>query len=128
MPIMRLSILLAFLSVAFSSAAARSQAVLDVPSVPPPDESYLDRPFNSCKAKPTNSVQLTPAEKCWSKELAARCSAADDCLVSCIASGVARDLGGGCWHSCFQVKFNLSQWQPPGGAEACRKLGHVNGI
>jgi hypothetical protein len=111
-----------------SAVSTHAQTSRDAPEVPPPDESFLDQPFGACKAKPAKSVVLTPAEQCWSKKLAARCTKSDDCLVSCLATGVARDLGDGCWHACFQYKFKISQWVEPQGVAACRKLGKVNGI
>ena len=102
--------------------------VKDVPYEPAPDTSFLNQPYNNCKVTPKELIPLTPAEKCWVEKLSARCTPADDCLVACLASTKARDLGGGCWHTCFQVKYPISKWTEPTGADSCRKLGKVPGI
>lgn len=97
-------------------------------SPPPPDLIFLDRPFSNCSVNQKELTALTPLEKCWIEKLSARCNPADDCLVSCLASTKARDLGGGCWHVCFEVKFPISKWSEPKDSDVCRKLGNVNGI
>jgi len=105
----------------FQNVVAQSDSTTEVS---PPDESFLDRPFNSCKVTTEELEKLTPAEKCWVEKLSKRCTPADDCLVGCLASTKARNLGGGCWHACFEVKFPISKWSDPEGADTCRKIPH----
>ena len=93
----------------------------------PPDLSFLNLPFKSCKVQPALVAALSSADKCMIKSLSARCIPAGDCLVQCLVSKDGPLLGGGCWHACFETKFNLMKWSPPAGAEQCRKLGHTNG-
>jgi hypothetical protein len=59
--------------------------------------------------------------------LSERCTVADDCLVSCIASEHARDIGSGCWHACFETKFRIQDWVPPPGYESCDRTGRLPG-
>jgi hypothetical protein len=66
----------------------------------PPDVGDVSH-FNSCTAKPRRVV--SPREACEMKALAARCTPADDCLVSCIASPEGFSVGGACWHVCFSA-------------------------
>lgn len=108
-----------------SKVGSRSADVVEVPG---PDYSFVDRPFSNCKVTSTELTQLTPAEKCWVEKLSGRCTQSDDCLVACLASTNARGMGGGCWHACFEVKYPISKWSDPNGADDCRKLGKVDGI
>jgi len=68
------------------------------PPPPPPDVGDIGQ-FHSCKAKPRRP--LSAREQCQIAKLTARCSAADDCLVSCISSPQGYQVGGGCSHVCF---------------------------
>jgi len=120
--------ILAIFAGSSSVGSALDGQVKDVPYESAPDMSFLNQPYNQCKVTPKELSPLNPAEKCWIGKLSARCSSADDCLVACLASMKARDLGGGCWHTCFQVKYPISKWTEPKGADSCRKLGKVPGI
>ncbi|MFC5491373.1 hypothetical protein [Dokdonella soli] len=84
-----------------------------------PKLDFLNQQFNHCKALPAEGVSLTSRESCLIEKLRERCDIADDCLVSCIASGQGREVGGGCWHICFEVKNDLSKWKPPQGMDSC---------
>ena len=99
----------------------------DVVERSPPDLSFIDLPFQHCHVPPSKVAALPPADKCMLKSLTARCTQSDDCLVQCLVSKDGPQIGGGCWHACFETKFNLAKWSPPSGAERCRKLGHTNG-
>ena len=94
----------------------------------PPDMSFLDALDGTCKETVADGVVLTAAEACWVKELAAQCSPANDCLVACLASGQARQTGGGCWHVCWPNVPGFDSWQEPRGAAQCKALDKVNGI
>ena len=85
----------------------------------PPDMAFLAQPFNHCKTGPASGVRLTEKEVCQIDKLKGRCTPADDCLVACLASGQGRQVGGGCWHICFQTKFDLSKWASPTGLSRC---------
>lgn len=86
----------------------------------PNDQNFLNAPFNSCRSLPPENLQLTARELCLVDKLKARCSVADDCLVSCIVSGKGREIGGGCWHICFQERNDLSSWNEPDGFRDCQ--------
>lgn len=86
---------------------------------PVPRLDFLSNPFNHCSASPPKGIVLTPREGCLIEKLSVRCDMADDCLVSCIASGQEREVGGGCWHICFEAKNDLSKWRPPVGMDSC---------
>jgi len=86
------------------------------------DLSFLEAPYAACKVKTSSSQSLSPKENCLISKLSARCSAADDCLVQCIAKGNDGKVGGGCWHLCFAQKFNLWKWSKPKNMGVCSKL------
>ena len=112
-----------------SASAPPSGSTL--PSVyipPPPDVSFLKTLNGRCAAQPGPQVVLSAAEQCWVKELAAHCSPANDCLISCLASGQGRRIGGGCWHVCWPNVPGFDEWQAPTRSARCKSLGHVNGI
>ena len=94
---------------------------------PPPDLSFVGEPYKSCKVAPAAIAALTPPNKCMLHILAARCTPADDCLVQCLVSRDGPQIGGGCWHACFETKFNLAKWSEPPKAAQCHKLGPING-
>jgi len=85
----------------------------------PPNVGFLLQPYNHCKAKPAAGIQLTEKEACQIDKLKNRCTPADDCLTACLASGQGREVGGGCWHLCFDNKFDLSKWTSPTGISQC---------
>lgn len=92
-------------------------AAVRPPPPPPPDVGDIGE-FHSCQAKPRRG--LSPREQCQIEKLAARCTPADDCLVSCITSPDGYKAGGGCSHVCF---FGPHQGEPrPPGWAACDAL------
>jgi hypothetical protein len=123
-----LDIFLAVVCSVFGCAAANTdtQTISGEPP-PPPDLSFLAQPNNHCKVSTSAVTALSPANKCMLKSLSARCTPADDCLVQCLVSKDGPHIGGGCWHACFETKFNLSSWSEPQGAAKCHELGRING-
>jgi hypothetical protein len=88
------------------------------------DFSFLEKPYAKCKMdKPTRA--LSAQEQCYISKLSARCSEADDCLVQCIGSGMNDKVGGGCWHLCFETKFDLSKWSEPKGWGVCTRASVI---
>lgn len=82
------------------------------PPPPPPDVGDIGR-FLACKAEPRR--ELSARERCQVEALAARCTPADDCLVSCIASPDGHRVGGGCSHVC-SFGPHRGEPRPPGWA------------
>ncbi len=82
----------------------------------------LEAPYAACKTTLTQPVTLNSKERCLVRKLSARCSEADDCLVQCIARGLNGQIGGGCWHLCFESKFSLAEWSEPKGWAECKYL------
>lgn len=99
-----------------SDADAPSPAHTQAPPSPPapPDVGDIGH-FNSCKAEPRRT--LSAHEQCQIEKLKARCTKADDCLVSCISSPHGYQQGGGCSHICF---YGPHQGEPkPSGWDEC---------
>ena len=83
------------------------------------DFSFLEMPYAACKVTGETAAELSVKERCYISKLSARCSQADDCLVQCIARGNNSKVGGGCWHVCFESKFDLSKWKETKAIAAC---------
>ena len=98
------------------------------PPPPPADFSFLYGPSKHCSARLRPAQNVSAAERCWIEILSARCNVGDDCLVSCLASGKAQNIGGGCGHICWQPPSRLVDWQEPSGVDRCRAMGHARGI
>lgn len=100
--------------VAAGSQTSNAAAVRLPPPLPPPPDVGDIGEFHSCQAKPRRA--LSAREQCQIEKLAARCTPADDGLVSCITSPEGYKAGGGCSHVCF---FGPHQGEPkpPGWAE-----------
>lgn len=108
------------LLVASCSAQDQSPTTSSTPSIrkplpppPPPDQGEIDK-FLHCKAKPRR--QISEREACQIKKLTARCTATDDCLVSCITSPSGFKEGGACNHTCF-FGLHRSETRPSGWNE-----------
>ncbi|ALN90597.1 hypothetical protein [Lysobacter gummosus] len=87
------------------------------PEPPPPDTGDIAH-FHACKAPPRRT--LSERERCQIEKLAARCTPADDCLVSCLASPDADKVGGRCVHTCFS---GVHRGEPrPAGFADCDSL------
>jgi len=79
----------------------------------------MEMPYSKCNVGAVPRA-LSKKEQCCVSKLSTRCSAADDCLVQCIAKGMNDKVGGGCWHLCFETKFDLSKWSEPKGWSTCK--------
>jgi hypothetical protein len=97
-------------------------------SIDPIDTSFLTAGFKQCSAKPAAGATLSEAELCWVRALAARCNMGDDCIVSCLSTGLSATIGGGCAHLCLQPPGKLTDWRPPANLKACDAFGQVNGF
>ncbi len=101
-----------------SNAPSKGEVLESVPPPPPPPPAPSDvgdiSQFHSCKAKPRRN--LSAREQCQIAKLTARCTAADDCLVSCITSPQGYQVGGGCSHVCF-FGSHPGEPKPPGWTE-----------
>jgi TonB family protein len=87
--------------------------------LPPPQVGGVER-FQACAAQPPPGATLTAEERCQVDLLRTRCSPADDCLVTCLTSTAAPDLGGGCAHVCFNgPRHRETAWTPPPGWSGC---------
>ena len=122
--------LMALVMVAACTEQTASQSPVTPPQTPspPPDFSFLEGSTKHCSARLVLAANVSAAERCWIETLSARCNVGDDCLVSCLASGQAQNIGGGCWHVCSQPPTRLTDWSEPASAEECRSIGRVNGI
>ena len=106
-------------SLASPSASDLSAAKVGLPPPSFNPETHLN---SQCRASPPVGVLLTPLERCQVEALSARCNVADDCLVTCITSTEAREIGGGCWHICFGTVHSLDFWEAPQELEKCEAL------
>ena len=86
------------------------------------DDSFLDRLDGNCRASKVQPVALNDREHCFATALSAHCNPTNDCLVTCLVSGQGRDIGGGCWHICFQDAHSYARYQEPPSAARCRSL------
>ncbi len=82
-----------------------------------PRQKLLDQ--GSCEFGFLCLVIPGPGEACYVALLRERCGPGDSCLVECITSGRARDIGGGCYHLCNYGGKRWPNWQLPGGHERC---------
>jgi hypothetical protein len=76
-----------------------SSAEVQAPPPPPasPDVGDVSR-FLNCSAAPRRA--LSPRERCEITAFKDRCTALDDCYVSCLSSPAGVFTGGGCGHVC----------------------------
>ena len=88
----------------------------------PPGPDFRDLLDGKCLANNINPVALNDYESCFVTELSKQCSPANDCLISCLVSGQARQIGGGCWHACFQELVSYNAYHEPAQAARCRLL------
>lgn len=126
----RLAILLAMNGLVVACGDAGTEAVggprtpATIPSPPPPlDVGQIDR-YLACSAKPRR--ELSPRERCEVEAFRSRCTALDDCYVSCISSPDGFQTGGRCAHVCT---FGPHRGAPhPQGVAACGALPGRSGI
>lgn len=96
-----------------SPASAAVESPDDSPA--PVDVGNVDV-FNSCEAAARRL--LSQQERCEIAALSARCTPADDCLVTCLSSPGAQQVAGGCEHVCFSGQHR--QASKPSGWLACK--------
>ena len=90
---------------------------------PPPDVGKISRYLN-CSAMPRR--ELSDREKCEVAAFRSRCTALDDCYVSCISSPSGSFVGGRCAHVCT---MGLHQSAPPPDSLAeCARLTGRSGV
>ncbi|MGO1068486.1 hypothetical protein [Lysobacter sp. CA199] len=104
-----------------TSTPAR-ETITPPPPPPPPDVGDLSR-FQACKAPPRRA--LSERERCQIEKLSARCTPADDCRVTCLASPDAGKVGGRCGHECG-FSHRESKGNPPGLADCDSLPGASN--
>ena len=87
-----LKIIVAGLLLLLATACAESE-----PSVAVPSNS--DKPWSQhCHLLEIEFAD--PGERDFLEKFAQECRAFDACVLSCIRSGCAQDIGGGCFHMC----------------------------
>ena len=77
--------------------------------------------FNSCQSQPGTGVVLTPRELCEIAAYRTRCNITDDCMVTCLVSTGAREVGGGCAHICLNLTSTIRGWTDPREISLCPK-------
>nr|CAS02650.1 putative integron gene cassette protein [uncultured bacterium] len=92
-------------------------------SIQPPDVGDIDR-FLNCSAKPRR--ELSPREKCEVAAFRSRCTALDDCYVSCISSPTGSFVGGRCAHVCTMGPHPGAQQPEP--LTQCANLTGRSGV
>ena len=80
------------------SERAPDQAIDAFLTPPPPPQVGDVSNFHHCSANPSPT---SSSEACLVERLKAECTAATDCLLTCMASPDGRRVGGGCEHVCF---------------------------
>jgi hypothetical protein len=93
------------------------------PTPPPPDVGNVSH-FLSCSAEPRRALSVR--ERCEIAAFKARCTALDDCYVSCLSSPAGVFTGGGCGHVCT---FGLHLGAPrPAAVDACESMPGQSGL
>jgi hypothetical protein len=111
-----------------SPEPAPSQASSTTPQAPPPPPPPPDvgdvSHFLNCSAEPRRA--LSPRERCEIAAFKARCTALDDCYVSCLNSPAGVFTGGGCGHVCTLA---LHPGAPhPTAVDACKNVPGESGL
>lgn len=106
-----------------SAAPTTEKPAPPPPSLSPPDVGEIDR-YLACSATPRRELSLR--ERCEIEAFKARCSALDDCYVSCISSPDGSFTGGRCAHVCT---FGPHRGAPhPAGIDQCEDQPGRSGI
>jgi hypothetical protein len=129
MPHLRLLIVLSatlLLSLGCAPDRAPSEASSPADQAPPPSPPDVGNVshFLGCSAEPRRT--LSARERCEIAAFKARCTALDDCYVSCLSSAAGVFTGGGCGHVCT---FGLHPGAPgPADVEACESMPGQSGL
>lgn len=118
--------LLALLAACMDSGPAAADGSLPTakPPLPPRfDVGEIGR-FQACSAEPKRT--LSARERCEIAAFRSRCTALDDCYVTCISSPDGFHMGGRCAHVCTMGPHRGAP-HPPGLGE-CDSLPGSSGI
>jgi hypothetical protein len=76
----------------------------------------------ACDIDPLPSVARTmsPRQRCVYNAHRARCAYEDVCLLQCLYDDSGRDIGGGCWHTCFA--YSGVRYTEPPAVASCNAL------
>jgi predicted small lipoprotein YifL len=110
---LQLALLVAALAIAGCGSRQPSQ-ISDVEVAAAPDVGDVSHYLN-CAAPPRR--ELSAQEACEAKAYKARCTAQDDCYVSCINSRDGAAVAGGCAHVCTHGLH--AGTEPPEGLALC---------
>lgn len=91
------------------------------PPPPPPDVGDI-RHFHNCRNIPRRA--LSQSEACLVEKLRADCTAAADCVLTCLSSPDGANVGGGCDHVCFGYEIHHSWNDRPKAMDECREQQH----
>jgi len=111
------------------SPASHSATVTSAPPPPPPplpsppDVGDIGE-FHNCTAKPRR--ELSAREACEVAAFRSRCTALDDCYVSCIGSPAGSFGGGRCAHVCTMGPHHGAP--PPDALAACATVAGRSGV
>lgn len=100
------------------------KATTALPPPPPPRDVGDIGHFLGCEAKPRRD--LSPRERCEIEAFRARCTALDDCYVSCISSPDGVSTGGRCAHVCTMGPHRGAPHPP--AVQKCETLPGPSGI
>jgi hypothetical protein len=107
-----------------TACGEQTQAPYEPPPPPsPPDLAYVGQ-FNNCSARPQRD--LSEREKCEVAAFQSRCTALDDCFVSCISSKSGSFDGGRCAHTCTFGPHKAAP--PPDAIAGCKTLTGRSGV
>ena len=114
-----------FMLLAFVGACTKSGPADSARQTPPPrfDIGEIGR-FQACSAEPRRT--LSARERCEIAAFRARCTALDDCYVTCISSPDGFHMGGRCAHICTMGPHRGAPHPPRLGA--CDSLPGSSGI
>lgn len=96
---------------------AELETIKSAPGTKPPIAPTFSCPYTDAELATT-----TPRDACMIKAAANRCSnGGDACLVRCLATGGAKNIGGGCYHVCARHGLRGTPWEAPADAANCAK-------
>lgn len=114
---------LCLLSCAACSPEPSAPASATVPVPPPPDVGDIGR-FQRCEAEAKRGLSLR--EQCEIAAFRSRCTALDDCYVSCISSPSGTFVGGRCAHVCTTGPHRGAP--PPDALASCASVVGRSGV
>lgn len=121
MKLLVLSTSLLLLAACGPQGPAASETTASMP--PAPDVGDIGR-YRNCSATPRR--MLSERETCEVAAFRSRCTALDDCHVSCISSPSGSFVGGRCAHVCSRGPHQSAP--PPDALSACARLTGRSGV